>query len=115
MTSQDGPSSRPLKELEDSAPTAASAPAPHSLPLDATRLLPEEQGRLDPVAATGRSWPLRLLLAGSGLLVGGLLTLLAEDLLNRALDGGSYLAWIGIAGLFLVTPGLLVGFVREWR
>lgn len=77
--------------------------------------MPEEQGRLDPVAATGRSWPLRLLLAGSGLLVGGLLTLLAEDLLNRALDGGSYLAWIGIAGLFLVTLGLLGGFVREWR
>src|SRR5699024_8721211 len=38
-----------------------------------------------------------------------------EDLLVRALEGGSHLAWIGLSGLALLTLGLLLAFLREWR
>lgn len=115
MTAQDGPRSRPLHDLEAEPAQAPAEAEPHSLPLEATRLLPPEQELLDPVARPRRSWPLRLLLAGGSLLLGGLLALAAEDLLVRALEGGSHLAWIGLSGLALLTLGLLLAFLREWR
>jgi len=115
MISPQEPHSRPLSELEPETTAEAEAPAPHFIPLEATRSLAIEHELLDPLARPRSSWPLRLLLAGGGLLATSLLALAVEDLLTRALAAESYLAGIGLAGLLLFLFGLLLGFVREWR
>lgn len=115
MTPQEGPRSRPLTDLEAQPAPEAAGPEPHAVPLEATRLVVPEQELADPLVPRGRSWPLRLLLAGASLLFAGLLALAAEDLLTRALDGNSHLAWIGLSGLGLLALGLLLAFLREWR
>jgi len=115
MTSHEGPRSRPLEELEAAPAPETPGPEPHAVPLEATRLVVPEQDFTDPLARRGRSWSLRLLLGGASLLLAGLLALAAEDLLTRALVGNSYLAWIGLSGLALLSLGLLLAFLREWR
>jgi len=117
MTEPEAPRSRPLRELqptEEQPAAGLAAAAPHSLPLQATRPAPPEASPLDPAPRPGRSVALRLILAGLGLLLGGLLALAAEDLARRALQDGSGLAWLGLAGLGLLLAGLLLAFLREW-
>ncbi|MDF2095516.1 TIGR01620 family protein [Aquibaculum arenosum] len=117
MSDAEGPRSRPLEEVEATAPQAEAprAEAPHSLPLEATRLLPVDVEARDPADPPRRSLALRLVLAGGGLLLGGALALLAEDLIRRALEPAGQLAWIGLAGLGLLALGLLLAFLREWH
>lgn len=114
MSDTDAPRSRPLLEFEPQGPRTDAAAEPHSLPLDATRLVPLESGLGDPAEPPRRSLATRLILGGGALLIGGLLALVAEDLLARALEANSRLAWIGLAGLALLSAGLLAAFVKEW-
>jgi len=115
MTAADGPRSRPLNEIEREPAAEAAPPSPHSLPLEATRQLTPEKEAADLLDRSGGSWPLRLLLTGAGLLMISLLALAAEDLLTRALEAGSSFAWIGIGALALLSLGLLLILLREWR
>jgi len=114
MTEAEGPRSRPLHELQSREQRPEPEAAPHSLPLQATRPLPLEGLAGDVAAPPGRSLAGRLVLAGFGLLAGGLAALAAEALLLRALQAGGGLAWLGLAGLGLLLTGLLLAFLREW-
>lgn len=113
----DRPRSRPLDELEaPSTGTEAPGPAPHRLPIEATRPAADEAlaGPGDPSLPVRRPWGRRLLAVGLGVTFAGVGAALVEALVVDALTGESWIAWMIAGGVTLLIAGVLIGLVREW-